>query len=89
MPPTVPVTVRVPVEVNEQLERLAKATRRSKSWLAGEAIGGYVKSESDYLAAVDEGRRAVREGRTIPHERVKEWLLSWGTDHELPPPKAE
>ncbi|MBF0269295.1 MAG: CopG family ribbon-helix-helix protein [Alphaproteobacteria bacterium] len=88
MSATVPVTVRVSVEVNEKLEQLAKATRRSKSWLASEAIGGFVKSESDYLAAVDEGRQAARAGRTIPHEEMRAWLLSWGTDHELPPPKV-
>lgn len=89
MSATVPVTVRVSVEVNEKLERLAKATRRSKSWLASEAIGGYVKSESDYLAAVDEGLADIEAGRTIPHEKVREWLLSWGTDNELPPPAVE
>ena len=89
MSATVPVTVRVPVEVNEKLEQLARVTRRSKSWLASEAIGGYVKSESDYLAAVEEGLADVQAGRTVPHEKVREWLLSWGTEHELPPPTVE
>jgi predicted transcriptional regulator len=26
-------------------------------------------------------------GPGVPHEEVMEWLASWGTDHELPPPK--
>jgi predicted transcriptional regulator len=25
----------------------------------------------------------------VPHERVVEWLDSWGTDHELPRPEVE
>jgi predicted transcriptional regulator len=27
-------------------------------------------------------------GRTISHEAMKRWLLSWGTDELLPPPKC-
>lgn len=27
-------------------------------------------------------------GRTITHEAMKRWLLSWGTDNPLPPPKC-
>jgi RHH-type rel operon transcriptional repressor/antitoxin RelB len=88
-PKSVPVTVRIPVEVNEKLEKLARSTRRSKSWLAAEAIGSYVATQADYLAAIEEGRKEAREGRLIPHEKVREWLLSWGTDHVLPMPKAE
>ncbi|MBW7850840.1 MAG: ribbon-helix-helix protein, CopG family [Rhodospirillales bacterium] len=86
MPATVPVTVRIPVEVNERLERLAEATSRSKSWLAAEAIGAFVRSEGQFLDAVEEGRQAAREGRTVAHEEVRKWLDSWGGDHELPPP---
>ena len=40
------VTLRVPVEIKEQLDRLADATHRSKSWLAGEAIRRYLDLEA-------------------------------------------
>lgn len=86
MTSTVPVTVRIPVEVNRKLERLAKATSRSKSWLAAEAIGTYVTSESDFLVAVEEGRKAAESGDVVPYEEVRQWLASWGTKDELPPP---
>jgi predicted transcriptional regulator len=36
------LTLRVPVEVNDQLDKLADATHRSKSYLAGEAIRQYL-----------------------------------------------
>jgi predicted transcriptional regulator len=29
--------------------------------------------------------RQVKAGHYIKHEDMKAWLLSWGTDHELPP----
>lgn len=38
----------------------------------------------DALAEAD-----VAAGRVVPHAKVVEWLLSWGTGHELPCPKPE
>ena len=38
--------------------------------------------------ALAEAERAIAEGRVISHEAVSRWLLSWGTDHELPRPKC-
>lgn len=39
-----------------------------------------------FLAAVEEGRLDAAEGRVIAHEKIREWLISWGTENELPPP---
>ena len=41
-----------------------------------------------FLAAVDQGLADVKAGRTVPYEKVRRWLLSWGTDEELPPPQC-
>jgi len=41
-----------------------------------------------YLAAVDEGLADADAKRTVPFENVRRWLLSWGADRELPPPKC-
>ena len=38
------------------------------------------------IEAIEEGIRDARAGRTIPHERVREWLESWGKEDELDPP---
>jgi len=38
--------------------------------------------------ALEEAERAIAEGRTISHAAVRGWLLSWGTQDELPPPKC-
>jgi predicted transcriptional regulator len=40
------------------------------------------------LAEVREADRQVECGHFIEHEDMKTWLLSWGTEHELPPPKC-
>lgn len=41
-----------------------------------------------FQAAVREGIADAEAGRTIPHEDVRRWLLSWGTEKELPPPEC-
>ncbi|KGM33433.1 CopG family transcriptional regulator [Inquilinus limosus] len=40
-------------------------------------------------AAVAEAIADVEAGRMVPHEDVRRWLLSWGTDSELPPPECK
>ncbi len=46
----------------------------------------YVENQKRQLAAIRKGRKDVRTGRVVPHEKVARWLRSWGTKRELPPP---
>jgi predicted transcriptional regulator len=39
--------------------------------------------------AVEEGLADVRAGRVMDGEPVLRWLESWGTEHELPPPRVD
>ena len=39
-------------------------------------------------AAVADGLASLDAGRSVPYEDVRRWLLSWGTDKELPPPEC-
>lgn len=41
-----------------------------------------------FVAAVKEGIASADAGRTVPYEDVRKWLLSWGTERELPPPEC-
>ena len=38
-----------------------------------------------FIKAVKDGIADADAGRTIPYEDVRCWLLSWGTETELPP----
>jgi predicted transcriptional regulator len=40
------------------------------------------------LAEVRQADRQVKSGHYIKNEDMKAWLLSWGTEHELPVPKC-
>ncbi len=41
-----------------------------------------------FVAAVEAGLRSLDEGRKIPYETVRDWLLSWGTERETSPPEC-
>jgi len=40
------------------------------------------------LAEIRLADRQVKSGHYIKQDEMKAWLLSWGTDRELPPPKC-
>ena len=47
------------------------------------------EEQADYLKSLDEGLADIAAGRTVPAEKVRLWIESLGTDHELPPPECE
>lgn len=61
------LTIRLAAGVKDQLGELAELTHRSRSYLAGEAIGAFVEREMAIVAGVERGREALREGRIVDH----------------------
>jgi len=45
------------------------------------------EEEAAFRASVRQGIADADAGRSIPFEKVKAWLLSWGKPDELPPPE--
>lgn len=80
------LSLRVDEKTRERLEALAKRRRRSKSFLAAEAIALYVEAESWQLDEIAAGLDDIKQGRTVGHEAVADWLRSWGSPHEGDPP---
>lgn len=70
MPKSVTIAARIDADLDSELERLAEATGRSKSRLINEALRSYVANEQQFLAAVEEGKQALREGKLVDHETV-------------------
>jgi predicted transcriptional regulator len=64
------MTIRVRLDVKEKLERIANDTRRSKSFLAGEAVAAYVERELEIIDGIKRGLEDVAAGRVVPHEQV-------------------
>ena len=85
---TTTLSVRIDTDTKKQLEALAKRARRSKSFLAAEAIAAFVEAESWQLDEIQAGLKELDEGRGVPHKEVSAWLRSWGRKRERKAPRA-
>ena len=84
------MTVRLTPEISEKLGALARDTRRSKSYLASEAIASYVDRNAWQVARIKEALAEAKSGALgVPHADVVRWMESWGAEHELPRPIAK
>ena len=80
-------TVRVNAAAKKRLERLAKSTGRSRSFLAAEAINEYLDLNEWQVAGVKQAIASLDRGEGVPHDRVKDWVKSWGRRKERPSPR--
>ena len=76
---TTTLSVRIDSDTKSQLEALAKRARRSKSFLAAEAIAAYVEAETWQLDEIQAGLQELDKGRAVGHKDVSKWLRSWGS----------
>jgi predicted transcriptional regulator len=82
------LSIRLKPETKKRLAKLAKTSGRSSNFLISDAVESYVADQERILAEVREADWQVKSGHYIKHQDMKAWLLSWGTDHELPPPRC-
>jgi predicted transcriptional regulator len=82
------LSIRLKPEIKRRLAKLAAASGRSSNFLISDAVESYVADQERMLGEVRQADRQVKSGHYISHEDMKAWLLSWGTDRELPPPKC-
>ena len=80
-------TVRVDTAVKKRLEKLAKSTGRSRSFLAAEAIGEYVDVNEWQIAGIKRAMQSLDRVGDVPHEQVEQWVRSWGSRRERPAPR--
>jgi RHH-type rel operon transcriptional repressor/antitoxin RelB len=86
--PSSTFTVRVDTAAKKRLEKLAKNTGRSRSFLAAEAINEYLDVNEWQVGGMKQAIESADRGEFIPHDQVKAWVNSWDTDNELPMPSA-
>lgn len=85
---TTTLSVRIDTITKKRLEALAKRARRSKSFLAAEAIAAFVEAESWQLDETQAGIDELDAGRGVAHKDVANWLRSWGRTRERKAPRA-
>jgi predicted transcriptional regulator len=80
-------TVRVETLVKKRLEKLAKSTGRSRSFLAAEALNEYLDVNEWQVAGVKRAMASLDRGEGVSHEDVKDWVDSWDRKRQRPAPK--
>jgi predicted transcriptional regulator len=64
------MTIRVTPDLKDKLGRLALSTRRSRSYLAVEAVEAYVDRELQIIEGIQQGLIDMRARRVTPHDDV-------------------
>ena len=81
------LSVRLAAETKSRLEALARRAKRSKSFLAAEAIAAFVEAESWQLDETQAGLRELDAGGGVSHRAVSSWLRTWGAKRERKAPR--
>jgi RHH-type transcriptional regulator, rel operon repressor / antitoxin RelB len=84
--PSTTFTVRIDSAVKKRLERLARSTGRSRSFLAAEAISEYLNVNEWQVAGIKRAVASLDRGEGVPNAVVKDWVASWGSNDEKPKP---
>ena len=81
------LSIRIDSETKQRLEALSRRSRRSKSFLAAEAIASYVEAEAWQIGEIEAGIAELDSGKNVSHDKVSKWLRSWGKPGEPRAPR--
>jgi len=71
------ISFRIAPEKVDELDLIAKALDRDRSYLLNEAVENYLSEQRRFAALVEEGLEASRKGKLIDHEEVGALIDSW------------
>lgn len=71
------LSIRVPADMKESLERLAQATGRSKSWLASEAIREYLAEQAWQVPEIEQAVKEANAGDFASDAEVRATVEKW------------
>ena len=72
------INVRLPEALYKQIEELATATARTKSFLAVDALTQYVQSEAWQIRDIHEGIKEADAGEFATDQQVKTVFAKYG-----------
>jgi RHH-type transcriptional regulator, rel operon repressor / antitoxin RelB len=76
--PTRSINVRIPVNVYEQLENLARATARTKSFVTVEALSSYLQAQSWQVQEIEAGIADADKGDFATESQVNAVFAKYG-----------
>jgi RHH-type rel operon transcriptional repressor/antitoxin RelB len=81
------LSIRIDAGTKQRLDALSKQSKRSKSFLAAEAITAYVEAEEWQLGEIRTALTELNARQEVSHEKVTKWLNSWGKRGETKAPR--
>lgn len=82
-------SVRLPDDLKNEVDAIAKLTKRSRSFIVNEAVAAYVEERRDYLKAIDEALAEADKGIFVSGKRAFEWIDSFATGNPGPVPEPD
>jgi predicted transcriptional regulator len=86
---TTPFSIRLDTKLKARLEKEAKRRSRTAGFIANRAIKFYFEQLDRQMLELEKAVAEADKGIFISGEKVFEWMNSWGTDNELPPPEPD
>lgn len=83
------LSLRIDAGLKKDLEREARREDRSPSWLAAKAIEATLRNRVEKRAAIRAAIEEAQNGAFISQEAMDDWIDSWGSDTERPPPEPD
>ena len=74
------MTIRLEPELKQRLDQLAKATHRSKSFLAAEALRDFVELNEWQVQEIQSALKEADSGDFASTQTVNKTLNKWGVD---------
>lgn len=72
------MTVRLPADLADQLEKLIQATGRNKSAITVAALRDYVEAESWQIREIEQGVEEAQRGEFASDSEVKSFFAKYG-----------
>jgi predicted transcriptional regulator len=71
------ISFRIAPEKVDELDVIAKAMDRDRSYLLNEAVESYLSEQRRFAAMVEEGLEDMRNGRSFTDEQVERMVDDW------------
>lgn len=77
---TTTMTLRIEPALKDRLDLLAKATRRSKSFLAAQALQDFIELNEWQVGEIQSAIKEADQGDFASPQAVRQTLNKWGVD---------
>ncbi len=73
------ISFRIQPDRVDELDAIAKSLDRDRSHLLNEAVESWLDQQRRFVAAINEGLRASKSGKTVADENLDDLIGSWVT----------